>query len=170
LFAASALTNLNRRTVVTRVEAVLETDSKGNRMKSLVLGMAFALSSNIAHAGVAFLETSSGDAQWIVAASPSQLSLLSDQWSSSVSHAGGASARIRCENSGWVASFYDGQARSFGVACGYGVREEAEQAALRECSTRGGRSCLRVFSGYDDGSWTDARPGGGQNHLKDIQN
>jgi Domain of unknown function (DUF4189) len=139
-------------------------------MKSFFLGIAFALCSNAVHAGVAFLETSRGDGQWIVASSPDQLTALSDQWSSSVSYMGGAQQRLRCDNLGWAASFYDGQNRSFGASCGYSSREEAEQAAMHQCRDRGGRSCDRVFSGYDDGSWTDKRPGGGQNHLKNIQN
>jgi hypothetical protein len=102
-------------------------------MKSFFLGMALALCSNTVHAGVAFLETSRGDGQWIVASSADQLTALSDQWSSSVSHLGGAQVHLRCDNLGWAASFYDGQNRSFGASCGYQSREEAEQAAMHRC-------------------------------------
>jgi hypothetical protein len=135
----------------------------------LVLVAVMLASATVAHAGVAFLETSRGDGQWIVAASPNDLDALSDEWNASVSYMGGASPRIRCEGVGWVASFYDNQTQSAGVACGFGSRAEAGQASSRECTKRGGGTCRRVFSGCEDGTWTDARPGGGKNHLKDMQ-
>lgn len=142
-------------------------------MKTLLLSIMAAAIVNLwcpgAYAGVAFLETSSGDGQWVVAASPSQLGHLIEQWTSNVSHRGGVQVRIRCEGQGWAASFYDNQTRSTGVSCGSDSRDEAERAAIRECRSRGGASCQRVFSGYDDATWTDREPGDGQYHLKNIQ-
>jgi hypothetical protein len=138
-------------------------------MKQFLVALALAISSGSAHAGVAFLETSRGDGQWIVASSPDELTALADQWSASVSHFVGAKQRLRCDEVGWAASFYDGQNRTFGAACGYGSRDEAERAASGQCRDRGGQSCRRVFSGYDDGSWTDPRPGGGHRRLKDFR-
>ena len=122
-----------------------------------------------AHAGIAFLETSSGDGQWVVAEEPNRLGQLIEQWASSVSSRGKTQVRIRCEGKGWVASFYDSQTQSSGVACGFDSRDEAERASLRECRNRGGAFCRRVFSGYDDATWSDLQPGGGQYRLKNIQ-
>lgn len=136
---------------------------------SVLLAGFMAIYCQASYAGVAFLETARGDGQWMVAASADRLNQLIEQWSSTVSYRGSVQARIRCESKGWVASFYDNQAQSTGVACGSASREEAERAALRECRGRGGTTCRRVFSGYDDASWTDPKPGNGQYRLKDIQ-
>lgn len=121
------------------------------------------------NAGVAYLETSRGDGQWIVAASPNDLTRLTQAWSASVSALGGTRTIARCDDKGWVAAFYDNQTRSFGGACGYTTREQAENAAFKNCQSRGGSSCRRVFSGFDDQTWTDRQPADGQYHLRDIK-
>ncbi len=124
------------------------------------------LCGSTAHAGVALLETPNKSSQWVVAASPARLQALINEWTASVSYLGPVRVRIRCEDTGWVASYYDRDTKHYGVACGFASRSEAEQSALEECQKSGGISCHRVGIGFDDGSWTDSKPGGGIYHLK----
>ncbi len=115
----------------------------------LSLGALPIVSVSPTNAGAAFLEEANGRGTWVIAASPARLQSLIDQYSNNALSRP-VNIRVHCQGTGWIASAYDNETRSFGMACGFSTRAQAVQAAMDQCDQRGGTSCQPTGSGFDD--------------------